>query len=347
MTHPASAPPRAVAVTGAAGYIGGRLVERLLAEGVERVVGVDVRPARIEHERYTHLEQDICSPLDVALHRHGVEAIVHLAFVLRQTRRRAQGRRVNVEGGNNVLWAAHAAGVRRIVLMSSATLYGPSPEHTAPVDENAPVRPPRGFAYAEDKAETERAFLRYAQSRAGEVDVSILRGCIVMGPNAANFITAALDRPVLVRVGGQDPPMQFVHEDDVVELLWRFVAEPHPGVFNVAAPGTVRWSEMVAAAGRRLISLPAWAIYPLTQLAWLAHLQNDAPAVGLDFIRWPWTVSTARLEAELGFTFTHDSRAALNAYLATLGRGAAPEAPGEQEPGEQEPGEQESEEENA
>jgi UDP-glucose 4-epimerase len=328
MTHPASAAPRVVAVTGAAGYIGGRLVERLLAEGVERVVGVDVRPASVEHERYTHLTQDICAPLDVAFRTHGVEAVVHLAFVLRQTRRRAEGRRVNVEGGNNVLWAAHAAEVRRIVLMSSSTIYGPSPEHAAPLGEDAPVRPPRGFAYAEDKAETERAFLRYAETRGDEVDVSILRGCVVMGPNAANFITAALDKPVLVRVGREDPPMQFVHEDDVVELLWRFVAEQHPGVFNVAAPGTVRWSEIVGAAGRRLISLPAWAIYPLTQFAWLAHLQNDAPAVGLDFIRWPWTVSTERLEAELGFTFTHDSRAALDAYLATLPSRARLDAPG-------------------
>ncbi len=335
MTQPASATPRVVAVTGAAGYIGGRLVERLLAEGVERVVGVDVRPAAIEHERYTHLAQDICAPLDVAFRKQGVEAVVHMAFVLRQTRRRAEGHRVNVEGGNNVLWAAHAAEVRRIVLMSSSTIYGPSPKHTAPLDEDAPVRPPRGFAYAEDKAETERAFRRFADTRGDDVDVSILRGCVVMGPNAANFITAALDKPVLVRVGGEDPPMQFVHEDDVVELLWRFVAEPHPGVFNVAAPGTVRWSEMVAAAGKRLISLPAWAIYPLTQFAWLARLQNDAPAVGLDFIRWPWTVSTARLEAELGFTFAHDSRAALDAYLATLGRGAATQAPDEQEPEEE------------
>lgn len=342
MTQSASAPPRVVAVTGAAGYIGGRLVERLLAEGVERVLGVDVRPANIQHERYTHLTQDICAPLDVAFRQHGVEAVVHLAFVLRQTRRRAEGRRVNVDGGNNVLWAAHAAGVRRMVLMSSATLYGPSSEHAEPLNENSPVRPPKGFAYAEDKAETERAFRRYADTRGDEVDVSVLRGCVVMGPNAANFITAALDKPVLVRVGREDPGLQFVHEDDVVELLWRFVGAPHPGVFNVGAPGTVGWREVVAAAGKRLISLPAWVIYPLTQLAWWAHLQSDAPAVGLDFIRWPWVVSAAKLEAELGFTYAHDSRAALESYLATQGRGAALRTTDEQDTGEATEPEEES-----
>ncbi len=305
--------PRVVAVTGASGYIGARLVRRLLeTQGIERVTGVDVRPSSIRHERYTHLQQDIAVRLDDGF--AGAEAVVHLAFVLRQLRDRAEGRRINVGGAESVLRACANAGVGRVVLMSSATVYGPRPDNPSELTEEAPLRPPHGFAYAEDKAACEALFQAFAEEHP-ETCVSALRGCVVMGPNAANFITAALDKPLLIGVRGDDPEMQFVHEDDLAEVLLGFVTEPHPGVYNVAGSGSVRWSEAISLAGKRLIRLPAPLAYGLTGLAWRTHVQSDSPSAGLDYIRWPWVVSTEKLASETGYAFRHTSREALEAYL--------------------------------
>jgi len=77
----------------------------------------------------------------------------------------------------------------------------------------------------------------------------------------------------------------------------------------------VAWSEVVKMAHKRLLRLPAPLAYGLTNLTWRLRLQNDAPGVGLDYIRWPWIVSTDRIEKELGFTFNHSSRAAVESYL--------------------------------
>ena len=208
----------------------------------------------IQHERYTHFQQDMTTPLDEAF--AGAEAVVHLAFVLRQLRDRAEGRRTNIGGSESVLRACASAGVGRIVFMSSATVYGPRPDNPHELTEDAPLHPLAGFAYAEDKAACEALFRAFAEQRP-EACVSILRGCVVMGPNAANFITAALDKPLLIGVCGDDPAMQFVHEDDLAEVLVRFATEPHPGVYNVAGPRSVRWSKVVSLAGKRLIRLPA------------------------------------------------------------------------------------------
>ena len=71
-----------------------------------------------------------------------------------------------------------------------------------------------------------------------------------------------------------------------------------------------------ATARRRIAWLPSWAAYGLTDLAWLLRLQSDAPSAGLDYVRWPWAVSTAKLERELGYTFRYDARQALEAWLA-------------------------------
>ena len=305
--------PRTIAVTGASGYIGTRLVQRLLeTRGIEHVTGVDVHRARVRHEHYTHVQQDVTAPLDEAF--AGAEAVVHLAFVLRQLRNRAEGKRINIGGAESVLRACASADVERVVLMSSATVYGPRPDNPPALTEDAPLHPPGGFAYAEDKAACEVLFQAFATEHP-ETCVSILRGCVVMGPNAANFITSALDKPLLIGVRGDDPEMQFIHEDDLAELLLRFATEPHPGVYNVAGPGSVRWSEAVSLARKPLVRLPAPLVYGLTGLAWRVRAQSDSPSVGLDFIRWPWTVSTEKLAQETDYACRHTSREALDAYL--------------------------------
>ena len=305
--------PKVVAVTGAAGYIGVLLLRRLLAEpAIERVVGIDVRPAPVTHSKLRWVQQQVTAPLDEAFAGAGV--VVHLAFVLRQSRHRAESRRVNIEGAANVLRACAATHIKRIVVMSSSTVYGPHPDNPPLLTEEAPPRPPRDFHYAWDKRETEALFQRHAAGHS-EAAVSVLRGCVVMGPSARNFITQALFKPLLVGVRGCDPGLQFVHEEDLAEVLWRFAAESHPGVFNVAAPGEVRWSALARMVGKRMVWLPAPLAYGLTDLAWRMRLQNDAPGVGLDFVRWPWAVSTEKLERELRFEFRHTSAEALASYL--------------------------------
>jgi len=312
-----SRPPRVVAITGAAGYIGRRLLERLAAEdGIERIVATDIRPLGDTPSKVTFLQQEITQPLGDAFREHGVEAVVHLAFVLRQSRQRDESHRVNVDGTANVLQACHDAGVRRIVQLSSATVYGPHADNPPLLTEQHPMRPPYAYQYAWDKAECERLIEAYVADHP-DTDVSVLRGSVVMGPSARNFIASALFKPLLVGIRGCDPPMQFIHEEDLVELLWRFVAEPHPGIYNVAGRESVRWSELARMAGRRFVWLPASVIYGVTELTWRLHLQNDSPSVGLGFVQWPWMVSTERVEQETGYRCKFTSEEALRSFLDT------------------------------
>jgi UDP-glucose 4-epimerase len=315
MTSPPKPSPRVVAVTGASGYIGERIVERLVAEpSIERVIGIDVRPSPIEHPKLTSVVRDVTAPLDTLFKRARVDTVLHLAFVLRQLRDREESQRINVGGASNVLWACEAAGVTRIVLMSSSTVYGPHPDNDELLVEDSPLRPPPAFNYANDKMTVEWFYRNYGEQRK-RTQVSILRGCVVMGPMVDNFITQALNKPVLIAVGRDDPEMQFIHEEDLTEILWRFISEPHAGTFNVAGPGTISWSAVVKMAHKRLLRFSAPVAYALTNLTWRLRLQNDAPGVGLDYIRWPWTVNTERLEKELGFKFKHSSYDAVESYL--------------------------------
>lgn len=312
------APPKTlrVAVTGATGYIGSRLVTALAERGdVERVVAIDVKPLTGLLPPKVHVVvQDVTRPLDQLFVEEGVQQVMHLAFVLNSSRNRNTARMVNVGGTSSVLRACALAGVQHIVYLSSTSVYGAHPDNPQAITEEQPARPVPGFAYSEDKVAAEKLLIDYAKV-SPKTCVTILRSSVVMGPHARNFIADALMRPRMVGVTGADPPMQFFHEDDLVALLEHVLRQPKPGTFNIGSQDTVRYSEMVGMSGRKVTWLPAWLLYPLINAMWVLRLQNDSPACGVDFIRWPWVASTEKLRQEYRFMLKHTSRETVEAFL--------------------------------
>ena len=340
-----------VAVTGASGYIGGRLIERLHGDSAGYVLATDVRPpeagqpvgaslvgaqsppeagqpagaslagAQSPHEARICVEfvrHDIAEPLGDMFRRRRIDAVVHLAYVLNPGRRVGLARRVNVGGTANVIRACEDAGVSRVVYLSSASVYGARADNPDWLTEDDPPRPLRRFAYSEQKLEAERLLTEFA-ARTG-TKVSIIRACPVMGPNADNFIANAFRKPVLPVLGDADPPMQFIHEDDLVETLIRCLRSKPSGIYNAAGDGAIRWGEMAALAGRRTLRLPASAWRALAAAGWALGIQNDSPAVGLDFIRYRWMVSADKLKRELGVEMRYTSREAWEARNAADSR---------------------------
>ena len=313
--------PVRIAVTGAAGYVGSRLVARLESEpGVERILAIDIRPPQTDYSpKVFYLQHDVRAPFADEFARHGIETVVHLAYVLRPGRDRSAVRRVNVGGTRNVL---AESGVRRVVYLSSTSVYGAHPDNPDLLTEEIPPRPVKGFQYSEDKVQVESLLQEYESTRAGVAAV-ILRACPVTGPNADNFIARAFLKPFLVAVRGADPPIQLIHEEDLIDVMARCVLGGVSGTYNLAGEGTIRWSEMVEMLDRRMVALPAPLLYAATEAAWRLRLQSDSPSSGLDFIRYRWTVSTEKARLDLGFEPRYSSRDAWEAFANVQARGLA------------------------
>ncbi len=306
--------PGRVAITGAAGYLGTELARRCSAAG-HPVLGLDVRapghrwPADAEFAPADVTDEGLAGTLAAFRPR----TLVHLAWVFDPVHDIERERRVDVEGTRNTFAAAVHAEVKRIVYASSTTAYGIDPGRRRALHEDDPTVPNPGYPYGRFKAEVE-LWLPEFRAAHPHIELVVTRACVVLGPHAGNVVTRFTDWPVMFRVAGANPPLQFLHEEDAIDLMWWMLAEAPAETFNAAGAGVVSYKEVCRMAGRPCVSLPAAALSPLVGLGWTLRLLRF-PRGFLDYIRYPWVADTARLR-QLGFEPRFSSRDALAGYLS-------------------------------
>jgi len=308
-----------IAITGISGYIGTRLLSRLDAiDSIQKIIGIDVRPPVLRSPKLWLYLQDVRKPFAELFVENEVDTAIHLAFVLKPTRERTSAQKIDVEGTINFVQACRQARVGHVLYLSSHTVYGAHHDNPVPLTEDSPLRPLPGFQYSWDKAQAERIVRDFGQSQR-DVTTTILRCCPVIGPHAAGSVPVLMFKPpVMIGVAGFDPRMQFVHEDDLMQVIETFLNQKKGGIFNVAGEGDLRYSEVAKLARKRLLRLPDSLIKPLIRISWALHLQNDSPYAGLEFIKYPPVVSTGKLLKETGFRFHYSTEEALSSFVSSL-----------------------------
>jgi nucleoside-diphosphate-sugar epimerase len=210
--------PRRVLVTGAHGFIGQALVRRLRELGVE-ARGIDVRTgADPSVVRGSTLDPGPWVPL-----LEGVGAIVHTAAIVSNTASHDDAWRVNVLGTRRLLEAAAAAGVPRLVHLSSIMAYGFG--YPDGVDETFPVRV-TGYSYIDTRVNSE-AVVMTAHS-AGEVEATVVRPGDVIGPGSiwVRQPIAMSRRRLLMLPANGTGVFTPVYVDNLVDAILLAVASP-------------------------------------------------------------------------------------------------------------------------
>jgi UDP-glucose 4-epimerase len=308
-------------VTGGSGYIGSRLVEQLSHRGdVERIVIADIRPPASFRPKAQFEQLDVTDKARVGelVTREKPDVLVHLAFLLNPIHDQDRMYEVDVGGTQNVLEAAEAAGVQQVLVTSSATAYGAFPDNPVPITEEQTVRGVPDFEYARDKAECDRLCQLWALRNPDRV-MTIVRPCIVLGPNVNNYIVRLwTEQPFQLDVGGGDTPMQFVHEDDLVDGLMLLMDGRHSGAFNVGGDGTLTINELGDIIGAKRRKLPLGVAWKLGGLMWKLR-QSETPPGNLHFALHPWVVSNDKLKG-VGWKPRYSTREAFEIAMRANGK---------------------------
>lgn len=303
-------------ITGASGYIGQLLAQKLARDPGNRVIGIDLRKPKNDG-LFTFHRCDIRDP-DVGriLKDEAVDVLVHLAFYTLPEGDAREAESINIGGTRNVLRAAAEARVKRLVLASSAAAYGSHPDNPLPLLETHPLRPNDDFYYSWHKAEQENLTEAFGREHP-RTKVVILRPCVLIGPHIDNPTGDSLKQKVLVYMKGEAAPIQLIYEDDAAQAFFLAATGDGEGIFNVAAEGTLTYPEFARMMNKKIILLPYRLLAILASAGKRLGL-SPVSATTLKFIKNPMVVDATRFGRQFGFKPECDSRQAFLKFIGAL-----------------------------
>ncbi|MEW5848828.1 MAG: hydroxysteroid dehydrogenase-like protein 2 [Myxococcota bacterium] len=279
-----------VAVTGGSGELGTLVLRRLMDDrSIKAVRCLDVRPPILASGKLQYLRADVRED-GWEQHLAGMDALIHLAFVVTRFIPREVFDEINVEGSKRVFNAAARVGIKQVVYASSIAAYGVVPGHPVPITEDTPRVHQPDFPYASAKYEVEE-FLDAFEQLHPDVAVARMRPAIFIGARIEHFHGGSFKRRLLPDVDGALLPL--VWDEDVADAFILALKQRAHGAFNVVADEPVSATVLSQRTALRTIRIPSsvaravgrvqgllqeWGLGEGTpDAAWLTH--SGAPMV--------------------------------------------------------------------
>jgi UDP-glucose 4-epimerase len=236
-----------------------------------------------------------------------VDTVVHMNVLATPTAAggRVSQKEINVIGTMQLLAACQkATSVKRLVVKSTAAIYGSSPRDPALFTEDKTM-PTSGFG--KDSVEVE-GYVRGFSRRRPDAEITLLRFANVIGPGIKTAMTDYFSLPILPVPMGFDARLQFVHEDDATAAMLLAVRGPAVQIVNIAGDGIITVTQAAAMVGRPAVPIPFGAAYlgSLVRRAGLADFSTDQ----LSFLSYGRGLDTTRMREVMKFTPRHTTREA-------------------------------------
>lgn len=279
-----------VLVTGATGFVGGHLVDRLIDQGVRPRLLVR-NPARLRHAWQGRVEVivgDLNDPRSLAPAVSNVGVVFHCAADVRTWGRAQEYEAVNVHGVRHLLAAiaAQPSMPRHFVHLSTVDVYG-FPK--TPCDERCALRPP-GFGYGDSKLRGEELLRQTAQHM--HLPYTVLRPTNVMGPGSPFIerVGRELQQGLMLRVSGGRADAGYLDVNNLVDvMIWATQApQAQNAVFNVADPRPISWRQFLDDLRRGLAGR-----------GWIIDLPYSVAELSATLIETPYRLLRASQEPPL------------------------------------------------
>ncbi len=248
--------------------------------------------------------------LDVAVWV-AAETDLESALRVRPTERRERV----VRTAQTLVTATAAAGVPRLVVVTSAQVYGAAADNPVPLPEDAQLNGIRDGGVVGDLLAVEEVIEDARRVHPG-LSITIVRPAALVGPGIDTVVTRHFEAPRLLTVKGANPAWQFCHLDDLATAVRVLTGSPLGPVVTVGAPGWLSQDQIETLTGMRRIQLSE-----ATALGTAARLHRfgvlPAPASELAHALYPWVVDSARLRAA-GWAAAYDNETCVGVMLDSI-----------------------------
>lgn len=281
-------------VTGAAGSIGTRVCKTLAeTDGVSAVIALDTRPEMPNHRRIYHHQVDLRFD-DLKSIFEGSTTLVHLATSFGPSSDGLDAGGAEIDATRRVLEAAASTGIKRVVLLSSAMVYGAWSHNPIPITEESFVEPNPDFSFASVKLEIENLAKEWNQDHPS-AEVVILRPATALAKGQISWVARSLRASAVIDAGDNDPPVQFLHLDDLATAVVHVAKGEMRGVYNVAPDGYIEAEVCRELSGRfPRLRVKEEVADRLGRFSWRHRIAPTPPGL-TPYTIHPWIISNERL----------------------------------------------------
>jgi UDP-glucose 4-epimerase len=306
-----------IVITGISGNLGRALAKQL--HKTERIVGIDRRPFFGKPKDLDVFQLDIRrKKTEEIFRRRDVKAVIHMGIIHDPRLSAEEHHSFNVGGTTNILEYCARYQVPKLVVLSSASVYGPSPNNTNFLTEDAPLMAGSRFPDIRDLIEVDM----YAQQfiwRHPQVETVILRPVHIVGPTIKNAPSNYLRLKYPWVLAGFDPMVQLIYVDDVCRAMQIALKPGLRGIYNVGGSGEVPLSAVFRELGAMPLPVPHFLARPLLGSLFRAHLASF-PEAELDHIQFLCTVDASRFAADANWQPAFTLRETIRSVLGETPR---------------------------
>jgi len=300
----------AVLVTGIAGNLGRRLAKQLHRK--EKVIGIDRRPFPGMPKDMEMYQLDLRKKkAEDVFKRHPIKAVIHMGIMHDPRMSQEEHHSFNVLGTSRILECCARYGVKKLVVLSSSNVYGPSPDNSNFLTEDAPLMAASRFSNMRDLIEVDMLGQSFFWKHP-DVETVVLRPVHIVGPNIKNAPSNYLRLARPWTMAGFDPMVQLIHVEEAARAMVQALRRGLRGVFNVVGPGEVPLSKVLEELGRRPIAVPHMVARPLLNTLFRYRLAHFPPPE-LDHIQFLCAVDGSRWAKEVGWKSAYSMRDTIRA----------------------------------
>lgn len=302
----------AIIVTGISGNLGRALAKQLHKR--HRVVGIDRRPMKGKPKDIEVHQVDLRrKKTEDIFRRTPARALIHMGIMHDPRMSQEEHHTFNVYGTMQVLEYAARYRIPKVVVLSSSTVYGPSPNNDNFLSEDSPLMAGQRFSDIRDLVEVDMFAQQYMWKHP-EVETVVLRPVHIVGPTIRNAPSNFLRLQRPITLAGFDPMIQLIEVLDACRAMEMALRPGLRGVFNVLGPGEVPLSAALRELGRKPIPLPHPVARALVKRLWDARLSTFPPPE-LDHIQYLCTVDGSRWGEATGWKPARSMRETIRSIL--------------------------------